>query len=155
MASFLTMAALLAWSVTIAWIDWRTQRIPNGLLLLALVPCLLMLALHAEGPLGAGPVQSLTGAIVATVLFLPGFLMKLSGGGDVKLAACCGALLGMPATLVMMLLASVLLGAAAVWVMMRRRLGHRVASRFAAGPALVSAFVAAMAFMAFARMGTS
>lgn len=152
MASILTTAALLIWSVAIAWIDWRTHRIPNGVLLLALVPCLLMLVFRAEGLLGADPIESLIGATVATVLFLPGFLMKLSGGGDVKLAACCGALLGMPATLVMMLLASLLLGAASLWVMMRRRRGERASNRFAAGPALVSAFVAAMAF---ARMGTS
>jgi len=152
LASVFTTVALLAWSATIAWIDWRKRRIPNGLLLLALVPCLVMLAVTAEGPLGAGPQQSLLGAIVATVLFLPGFVTKLCGGGDVKLAACCGALLGMPATLVMMLIASLLLGVASLWVLMQRRRGIAVSARLAAGPALVSAFVVAMAVT---RMGAS
>jgi Flp pilus assembly protein protease CpaA len=152
LTSALTVAALFGWSVAIAWIDWRTRRIPNSLLLLALVPCLVMLAVSAKGPLGADPTHSLLGAIEATVLFLPGFLMKLNGGGDVKLAACCGALLGAPLALAMMLIASLLLGAASVWIMMRRRRGHAVQARFAAGPAIVCGFVVAMLF---ARMGTS
>ena len=152
MTSIITTAALLAWSAAVATIDWRTRRIPNGLLLLALVPCLLLLVVRAEGPLGAGPMQTLIGGSVATILFLPGFLMRLSGGGDVKLAACCGAMLGMPATLIMMLIASLLLGAISLWVMMQRRRGKAVAVRFAAGPALVSGFVVAMAF---ARMGSA
>lgn len=117
---------------------------------MVLVPCLLLLAFRGEGPLGANPLQSLIGALTATALFLPGYLMKLSGGGDVKLAACCGAVIGMPETLIMMLIASLVLGATSLWVMMRRRQGHAVAVRFAAGPALVSGFVLAMAFT---RMG--
>ena len=142
-------AALLVWSVAVAWCDWRTRRIPNLLLLGAAVPVLAWLAFQAQGPLGVAPVQSAVGAGTAALLFLPGFVLGMSGGGDVKFAACCGLILGWPAVLPMLLLSSILLGALSLWVMMRRRREERVAGRIPAGPALALSFALTMGWMEF------
>lgn len=147
MGSAIVAAALAVWSVAVAWRDGRTRRIPNLLLLVAAVPVLAMLALQSHGPFGASPIESAVGAGVAAALFLPGFMLGLSGGGDVKFAACCGLTLGWPGVLPMVLASSILLGAVSLWVMMRRRLGHEVVGRIPAGPALALSFVLAMGLM--------
>lgn len=83
--------------------DLRAHRIPNVVVLLALVSGL---ALHAVGPanggaglldpfpgaLGAGP--ALLGALVGLLVFLPFYLLRAMGAGDVKLLAGLGAYVG-------------------------------------------------------------
>lgn len=140
----LTAAALLSWGAVVAVHDWRTRRIPNVLLLFALVPELTMLMWRGEGLLGQGPLSGLSGALLAAAVFLPGFLLGLSGGGDVKLAACCGLIVGMPGTLLVLLVASILLGVIAVGVLLLRRAGAGTSRRFAAGPALIAGFFVAV-----------
>lgn len=148
MGSAITVAAALAaWSVAVAWGDWRTRRIPNLLLLGAAVPVLAMLALQGQGPLGAHSIGSVIGAGVAAALFVPGFVLGHSGGGDVKFAACCGLILGWPGVLPLLLLSSILLGAISLWVMMRRRRAGVVPGRVPAGPALALSFVLAMGWV--------
>jgi prepilin peptidase CpaA len=138
-------AALLIWSAAVAWRDWRTRRIPNLLLLGAAIPALAMIVLQGQGPLGAAPLQSTVGAVVAAAMFLPGFVLGLSGGGDVKFAACCGLLIGWPGAVIMLLMSAILLGVASLWVMIRRRRAKvRAAGRIPAGPALALSFVLAM-----------
>lgn len=140
-------AALLIWSVAVAWGDWRTRRIPNLLLLGAVLPALAMLALRGQGLFGAAPLESAVGAGIAALLFLPGFVLGMCGGGDVKFAACCGLILGWPGAVPMLLLSSILLGAISLWVMMRRRRSGAVAGRIPAGPALALSFVLTMGWV--------
>lgn len=140
----LVAAALLLWGAVVALGDWRTRRIPNALLLIVLVPELTMWLWRGEGLLGQTPLSGLSGALLAAVVFLPGFFLGLSGGGDLKLAACCGLIVGMPGTLLLLLVASILMGATAVGVLLRRRAGADVARRFAAGPALIAGFFVAV-----------
>nr|WP_293242706.1 A24 family peptidase [Panacagrimonas sp.] len=147
MGSAIVAAALAAWSAAVAWGDWRTRRIPNLLLLGAAAPVLAMLALQGQGPLGAEPMDSAVGAGIAAAMFLPGFVLGHSGGGDVKFAACCGLILGWPGTLPMLLLSAILLGAISLWVMMRRRGASASKGRIPAGPALALSFVLAMALV--------
>lgn len=137
-------AALLIWGVAVAVVDWRHHRIPNALLLAALVPELLVLAWTGRGLLDSEPVDSVLGLLIAASVFLPGFLMGLSGGGDVKLAACCGLILGMPGVLLMLVVAAMLLGLMSGWVWIRRRGATQRGTRLAAGPALVAGFVSAV-----------
>ncbi|MFZ2510731.1 MAG: prepilin peptidase [Gordonia sp. (in: high G+C Gram-positive bacteria)] len=84
----------------IADVDRRTLRIPNLLLLpLAVVA----VSAAAQTPLAG------VAALTAAAPYLLGFLRRACGGGDVKLATCCGALLGSPvAALVAVLLAAVI-----------------------------------------------
>lgn len=104
---------MAAWAATIAVWDLRQRRIPN----LALLPAVLLLALGfaAEGrtPLGAGAWSSFGGAAVATLLLLPGYALRKLGAGDVKMAAVLGAFAGTAATIEMLLLAALVLGAMA------------------------------------------
>jgi prepilin peptidase CpaA len=140
-------AALLVWGAAVAGLDWRTRRIPNLLLLGAVIPVLAMLAIQGQGPLGADRVGSAAGFGAAALMFLPGFLLGMSGGGDVKFAGCCGLMLGWPAVLPMLLLASILLGAVSLCVMIRRRREDAPARRIPAGPALALSFVLAMGWV--------
>jgi prepilin peptidase CpaA len=139
--------ALAVWSAAVAQGDWRTRRIPNLLLLGAAIPVLMMLAIEGRGPFGADPWSSLAGAAVGSLLFLPGYALGFSGGGDVKFAACCGLVLGWPFTLLMVLSCAILLGAFSLWVMMRRRRSGAASGRIPAGPALAVSFVLAMGWV--------
>lgn len=91
-----------------AWCDWRTHKIPNGLLfggaLLGLVVSSLMPATRDTGLLG-----SLAGLATGLALLLPLYLMRVLGAADVKLMAMIGAFLGVPAT-VYAVLATLLAG---------------------------------------------
>lgn len=70
--------------------DLRTQRIPNGLALLALVTGLIF-HLYSSGLMGIG--IALAGAAVA-LLMVPLYAKGFIGAGDVKLMMGMGALMG-------------------------------------------------------------
>jgi Flp pilus assembly protein protease CpaA len=89
------------------WWDLRHRRIPNGLTLPALG-----IALCLHGATGAGPglLLSAGGALAAGALLLPGYVMRFTGAGDVKLLMAVGAFLSFPEALMAGLLALVLGG---------------------------------------------
>ncbi len=82
------------WSLAIAGIDASRQKVPNLVLVLALVPALLALAVNHVGLLGAGPLSSIGGLVLAFAVALPGYVLHKMGAGDVKLAAVLGLLGG-------------------------------------------------------------
>lgn len=88
------------------WWDLRYRRIPNGLTLPALG-----IALCLHGATGAGPglLLSAGGALAAGALLLPGYVMRFTGAGDVKLLMAVGAFLSFPLAL-KAALASLLVG---------------------------------------------
>lgn len=95
------MSDALPWMVVAAGtgaaaaIDLRTRRVPNGLT--ASLACAgLVLAASGLGPIGFG--SALLAGAVGLVLMLPGHLAGATGGGDVKLLAAAGTLLGPSAT---------------------------------------------------------
>ncbi len=105
LVGFCLSTALLALSV----IDWRTQEIPNGfpIFLLAVgVVYNVYAALSGKGVL----LEKAIGFFAASVpLFLIGVLSKGGmGGGDVKLMAVCGLLLGWKNILLALGLAAVI-----------------------------------------------
>lgn len=115
-----------AWAVAIAIGDVRSRRIANALLLAAAVPALLLLLLDGRGPLGAGPADSLLGAALCTVPWLPGWRLKMVGAGDVKYAACIGLLLGWLPGARAMVYAAVILGIMALAARLRAPGGPRL-----------------------------
>jgi prepilin peptidase CpaA len=83
---YVTMAAL---------IDLRTQRIPNELSAMAA-----LLGLIAQVSLNGAPglLSALAGAAIGLAMFLPFYLLRAVGAGDVKAMATVGIFLGAQAT---------------------------------------------------------
>jgi len=116
--------------------DVRTRKIPNLLTASAL---LLGVAVHAalEGPAGAG--NALVGALVAGGLLFPGWLLRCTGAGDVKLMAAVGAWLGHPQSLLAALVSLIAGGVIALVIALRRgMLAQSVRNAFTLGAWLLS-----------------
>ena len=96
MNTWMTGGAVLLCGIA-TWWDLRYRRIPNGLTLPALG-----IALCLHGATGAGPglLLSAGGALAAGALLLPGYVMRFTGAGDVKLLMAVGAILSFPTALV-------------------------------------------------------
>jgi prepilin peptidase CpaA len=97
--------------------DIFSRRIPNWLCLAAFSGGLLV---HVVREGGAGVPMALGGAFLGLVVFLPLYLIRAIGAGDVKLVAGLGALLG-PADLVSVLVYCALVGGLMSMVMLARR----------------------------------
>lgn len=99
----LVLAAIV---VTAALYDWRFRKIPNWLnlsgLILGLGLNLLYFAMH-------GAVTALEGLLLASAIYLPLYLLRAMGAGDVKLMAALGSLLG-PSHWLQLFVATVLVG---------------------------------------------
>lgn len=87
-----TWAALSVLMGTAVWQDLVHRRIPNRLLLWASGTGLLL----AAWPQGIGLGSALAAAILAGAAFAPMYLLGQMGGGDLKLIATAGLLVGMP-----------------------------------------------------------
>ena len=86
--SYLGIAAL---TLSAAFFDLRTRHIPNYLVVAGAVSGVLINVIQF-GPAGALP--SLLGLLTGFALFLPGYLLRMTGGGDLKLMAAIGTFLG-------------------------------------------------------------
>lgn len=71
--------------------DIRSRRIPNKLVLIGMLSGLAFNGLHPEG---SGWLTAVTGLMLGMVLFLPMYLLRAMGAGDVKLMGMVGAFLG-------------------------------------------------------------
>jgi prepilin peptidase CpaA len=104
-------ATLIAFVVSLALIDWRTHRIPNLLCAVgAMFGLALQMGIHGE----AGLLTALGGAAVGFAMFLPFYVVRAFGAGDVKAMATVGIYLGVPSTMLavgMTLIAGGVLGA--------------------------------------------
>ena len=84
-------AVILVVGCPAIWIDTRTHRIPNILVVATLVAaCAVQIGSNGVPGLAA----ALGGAIVGLVFLLPLYLSGAMGAGDVKFMAALGALLG-------------------------------------------------------------
>lgn len=82
---------------TICLSDIRTRRIPNKLVLVLAV-CGLVVSAIGPSPL-AGLLAGVGGIAVGLAIWLPSWLFKLLGAGDVKMYAAASAWLGMRGSL--------------------------------------------------------
>jgi prepilin peptidase CpaA len=95
--------------------DWRHRRIPNWLCLGGTI----------VGFLLNDPWFALTGLGLALAIHLPLFALRATGGGDVKLMAALGALMGVEQWLRLFLISAILGGVVALaLVLMRGVLGE-------------------------------
>jgi prepilin peptidase CpaA len=104
--STLIASSALLLAAAACWTDLRTRRIPNHLVLAGFATGLVLNA-GAAGLSGIG--RALAGAAVGLALFLPFMLLGGMGGGDVKLMAALGSLVG-PGDVVKLALATALAG---------------------------------------------
>jgi prepilin peptidase CpaA len=110
-------ALAVACTMIAAVLDHRRGFIPNGLT----YPCLLAgLALAALGGGLLGLSMSVAGLLAAGFLFFVAFAAGSCGGGDVKLMAALGAILGLWAAVDVTLAAMMVGGVIAVFSMARR-----------------------------------
>ncbi len=86
-----TSIAVSTCSLAAAVIDLRTRRVPN-VLTGAAGAIGVALALTGTGRIGLA--ASLVGGAIGFFLMMPGYLFGATGGGDVKLLAAVGTLLG-------------------------------------------------------------
>jgi len=90
-------ATLIVFVLVLAFIDWRTHRIPNVLCAIAAMFGLtFQVGIHGE----AGLLSALGGATVGFAMFLPFYVLRAFGAGDVKAMATVGIFLGVTSTLV-------------------------------------------------------
>lgn len=83
------LSSLLLLSV---WQDLAHRRIPNHLLLCTAAAGLVL----AVMPQGIGMFSAVSAAFAAFAAFTPLYLLRQMGGGDLKLLATAGLLVGMP-----------------------------------------------------------
>jgi prepilin peptidase CpaA len=107
-------AVLIAYALSVALIDWRTHRIPN--VLSAAAAALGLVAqvwIHGE----AGLLAALGGAAVGFGAFLPFYLLRAFGAGDVKAMATVGIFLGLQATVLAVAMTLICGGVIAAFVL--------------------------------------
>jgi prepilin peptidase CpaA len=99
------------------WWDVKTHRIPNQLVLLGLLVGWLSSLL----PAGIGWQDAALGSLAGLVAFLPLYLLRILGAGDVKLLAAVGAFVGYPGVLTVALLSGLAGGVLALFMAIRHR----------------------------------
>jgi prepilin peptidase CpaA len=125
MSNTLPLIVVAAAAITAAAIDLRIRRVPN---VLTAGIAVIGLGLAAMGLGRVGIWLSLAGCLVGLAVMLPGYLIGAMGGGDVKLLAAVGTILGPGATLRAFVASAIAGGLIAIVVAWRRgRFGATVA----------------------------
>ncbi len=136
----LTIFAAVMILVTVAFIDHDTFEIPNGLVIALLIPAVLSIGVFPD-------VSILERGVGVVALSGPMLLMNLLvrdsfGGGDIKLIAVCGFLLGWKLLLVGGFVALVLAGGYGVYLLKTRKKGRK--DHIAFGPHLALGMIFAL-----------
>jgi prepilin peptidase CpaA len=117
MSDMLPLMVVATAAITAAAIDLRIRRVPN---VLTAGIALVGLGIAAMGLGRVGIWLALAGCLVGLALMLPGYLIGAMGGGDVKLLAAVGTLLGPGATLRAFVASAIAGGLIAIVVAWRR-----------------------------------
>jgi len=117
------VAALSILLLFAAIADYRSRRIPNQIVLLGI--SFAMIDQCVRWPLLEGPLFVVGGLVVGLGLFLPLYLLRAMGAGDVKLLAMVGAFLG-PTDTFRVALATMIIGGvmAIVFVVLKGTVGR-------------------------------
>jgi prepilin peptidase CpaA len=126
MPSALLTTAVMGAAAAAAVIDLRTRRVPN--VLTAAVAALgIAVAGAGAGEFGAG--AAVAGGLIGLALMLPAYVFGGTGGGDVKLLAALGTLLGPRRTVTAFIAMALAGGAIAIIVALRRGQGRAMVAR--------------------------
>jgi prepilin peptidase CpaA len=101
-------------TLTAAVYDWRERRIPNWLCLVCLGATFFINILAPDWR------SALMGFALAVLIHVPLYLLRATGGGDLKLMGCLGALLGPDHWLELFVISSLLGGVLALGVIVAR-----------------------------------
>lgn len=101
-----------------AVLDIRQRRIPNLLSLGGMIMGLALWTLHAGA---SGLLSGIAGLLVGSALFLPFYIARGMGAGDVKLMGAVGAFLGPYHVLAAAITVALLGGVIAAWVAFRQK----------------------------------
>ena len=112
------MSAVAGCGTSGAAVDLWARRVPNPLTLGIALLGLVLAATHATG---IGILGALAGLGVGLLLMLPSYVIGATGGGDVKLLAALGTLLGPSAIVYAFFYTAIAGGALAVLVAVGRR----------------------------------
>lgn len=105
---------LVAFCALIIVYDLVFRRVPNSLLLIALLVHIGYLIVNGVGYLDVDVSQSLIGFAIALFVFVPLYALRLMGAGDVKFLMVLGALFGWKGLLVVWVMGSLIAGLHAV-----------------------------------------
>ncbi len=110
------LGILFALLLCASWVDAKSNRIPNKLVLVGCVLGVLLNAALREGlgfvscwPGGIGIWKSIAGLLLGATLLLPMYLLRAMGAGDVKLMAMVGAFIG-PISIIGVILMTFIVG---------------------------------------------
>jgi prepilin peptidase CpaA len=123
--NILTTALLLLFLAAAVITDLRARIIPNALVLAGALSGALLAGLHPEG---IGSLSALGGLALGLAIFLPLYLLRAMGAGDVKLMAMTGAFLGYAAIFEAALWVLLTGGALALVFALRRGVARRMAA---------------------------
>ena len=141
MPGVLPVIAVVAVGTVATAIDLRTRRVPNALTF-GTGAAGLALAFFGGSGLGAAAVA---GGLIGLALMLPGDLFGATGGGDVKLLAAFGTLLGPRETFTAFIAMAIAGGVIALIVIAYRGRAALVNRTFAYAPAVaIGALIAAL-----------
>ncbi len=94
--------------------DLMFRRVPNSLLLLALLVHIGYMTLGGSGFLGIDVWRSLMGAAIALLVFVPLYALRIMGAGDVKFLMVLGVLLGVRGLFAVWVMGSLIAGVHAI-----------------------------------------
>ena len=133
-------AVVAAITAAAAVVDVRTRRIPNWLTFGTAAIGFTMAAAHIDS---VGVIGALEGLTLGLLLMLPGYVIRKTGAGDVKLLAAVGTLLGPESIAMAFLFSAIAGGGLALIALVRRR--DRDDHKFAYAPAIaIGTIVAAV-----------
>jgi prepilin peptidase CpaA len=121
----LTTALLLLFLAAAVITDLRARIIPNTVVLTGALSGILLAGLH---PQGIGFLSALGGLALGLAIFLPLYLLRAMGAGDVKLMAMAGAFIGPAAIAEAALWVLLTGGALALFFALRRSVARRMAA---------------------------
>ena len=105
----MTVFTVLLCIAVIAY-DFMFRRVPNGLLLLFLLAHIASVIVDGHGVGGIDVWNSVIGAVLGLMVFVPLYVWRVMGAGDVKFLVVIGVLLGFKGLFVVWLIGSVLAG---------------------------------------------
>ncbi|QDQ83722.1 A24 family peptidase [Paraburkholderia megapolitana] len=120
MSALFTLLLFVAWAALVAFCDCRNRRIPNSVIVIGLIAAFAC-ALLRHSPFDVSMKQAALGAVIGLVALLPFYAFGVMGAADVKVFAALGAWCGVHALLDLWVIATIIAGAHALWLLIATR----------------------------------